>query len=437
MPSSTDTTAGTRPTSPGTSGTPGAAAGAGSRRTTSGDRNAGRVETSRRLKAGQAMLSKLTLQRLESQLPWFRQMNSGDRGWVVLLANSGITSFIDWYRDPQAPLRVVTEIFNSAPRELVRSVSLQHTLQLLRVVVQVVEERVGDLAKPGEQAELKEAVLVYSREIAFAAADVYAKAAEARGSWDARLEAMVVDALVRGDSVEDLAGRAAAIGWRTDGSVHVLVGRAPRRTASRSIDDIRRAAQKWAEDALVGIHEDRLLIVLGGTSDIDAAAASLSHHFGPSDVVIGPEVSSLAEAGASATAAVWALRTAIARPATPRPVHATDLLPERAIAGDRRAVSELVSRFYEPLCAGNGQLLDTVSAYLEFGGSLETTAKSLEVHPNTVRYRLRKITDLIGVDPTEARAGFEVRIALVYGRLSQAGQLSELHNSSHVSPGLS
>lgn len=390
----------------------------------------GRAETSRRLKAGQAVLSKLTLQRIEAQLPWYRAMSSADRGWVVVLANSGISSFIDWYRKPQTPLRVVGDIFKSAPRELVRSVSLQQTLQLLRVVVQVVEERVTELARPSEQSALKEAVLIYSREIAFAAADVYARAAEARGSWDARLEAMVIDALVRGDSVDELASRTAAFGWRSDGAVHVLVGRAPKRSAHRSIDEIRRAAQKWAEDALLGVHDDRLLIVLGGVEDIDRTATSLAHYFGPSEVIIGPRVDSLAEAGTSASAAVWALRTAAARPATPRPVHAADLLPERAIAGDRSAVAELISRFYEPLGAGSGQLHDTVAAYLEFGRSLETTAKALHVHPNTVRYRLRKITGLIGIDPTEARAGFVVRIALVYGRLSEAGQLSNGHKST-------
>ena len=111
-------------------------------------------------------------------------------------------------------------------------------------------------------------------------------------------------------------------------------------------------------------------------------------------------------------------------------MHAADLLPERAVAGDRSAVAELITRYYDPLGAGAGQLHDTVAAYLEFGGSLETTARALHVHPNTVRYRLRKITGLIGLDPTEARAGFVVRIALVYGRLSEAGQLSNGHKSA-------
>ena len=37
-----------------------------------------------------------------------------------------------------------------------------------------------------------------SREVAFATAHAYASYAESRGAWDARLEALVVDALVRG-----------------------------------------------------------------------------------------------------------------------------------------------------------------------------------------------------------------------------------------------
>lgn len=383
-----------------------------------------RVETARRLKAGQATLSKITLQRIEAQLPWFRQMSNADRSWVVLLANSGISSFIDWYKNPQSPIKVISEIFSPAPRELVTSVSLQQTLQLLRVVVQVVEERVTDLARNSEQRDLRDAVLIYSREIAFAAADVYARTAEARGSWDARLEAMVIDALVRGDSVDELASRSAAFGWRSQSQVCVLMGRAPRKRTKRAIDTIRRTALQWAEDALVGIHDDRLLVVLGGPSQTGEAAAALAPSFGPSAVVIGPMVSSLAEAGTSAAAAVWALRTAPARPATPRPVRADDLLPERAMAGDGEAVRTLVERYFEPLVASSGQLLDTAGAYLEFGGSLDATAKALSIHPNTVRYRLRKMTDVLDVDPTEPRSGFVLRIALVYGRLSEAGQLS-------------
>src|SRR5690625_8030473 len=74
------------------------------------------------------------------------------------------------------------EIFRAAPPELTRSISLQHTLQLVRIVVEVVEQHTEQLAAPGQHSQLRDAVLLYSREVAFSAAEVYARAAESRGA---------------------------------------------------------------------------------------------------------------------------------------------------------------------------------------------------------------------------------------------------------------
>jgi sugar diacid utilization regulator len=47
---------------------------------------------------------------------------------------------------------------------------------------------------------------------------------------------------------------------------------------------------------------------------------------------------------------------------------------------------------------GNGALLETLRAYLDSDLDVTRTAESLYVHPNTVRYRLRRISDLTGLD---------------------------------------
>ena len=41
--------------------------------------------------------------------------------------------------------------------------------------------------------------------------------------------------------------------------------------------------------------------------------------------------------------------------------------------------------------------------YLEQGNSLEATARLLFVHPNTVRYRLRRVSELTGLAPGNGR----------------------------------
>ncbi|MBI5162198.1 MAG: helix-turn-helix domain-containing protein, partial [Micrococcales bacterium] len=103
----------------------------------------------------------------------------------------------------------------------------------------------------------------------------------------------------------------------------------------------------------------------------------------------------------------------------PRPVLADDLLPERAFAGDPIARSALVNRIYRPLNAQSKDLLTTLWAYLDTGRSLEATARELFVHPNTVRYRLKRITEILGWDATHARDALVLQSALIVGSIAE------------------
>lgn len=362
-------------------------------------------------------LATATLSRLEETLPWYREMPPARRAAVGNVAQSGITSFIQWYEDPTSQPWVAADVFAQAPRELLRSISLQETLQLIHVVVQMVEERVV-----AEHPELQEAVLRYSRDIAFSAADVYARAAEARGLWDARLEALVVDSIISGETSQEINSRVAALGWRADGPVAVLLGT---RLDSPDPDQIRKIARKADCDVLIGIQGKRQVVVIGLLNQVDnpagkimQTAISLSELFGSGDLMLGPTVAAVSDSARSAKAALAALSVAASREQLARPTLADDLLPERVLAGDHLAKQTLISNYYLPLVSGSADLLQTLRAYLENGGSLEATAKSLFVHANTVRYRLRRIHELIGEDATDPRVAFVVQTAIVVGLIS-------------------
>jgi DNA-binding PucR family transcriptional regulator len=114
---------------------------------------------------------------------------------------------------------------------------------------------------------------------------------------------------------------------------------------------------------------------------------------------------------------VAGLLAAPAWPDAPRPVLADDLLPERALAGDAVARQQLVRDIYRPLTSTGTALVETLSAFLEQASSLEATARLLFVHPNTVRYRLRRVTEVTGYAPTDPRQAFTLRLALALGRL--------------------
>jgi DNA-binding PucR family transcriptional regulator len=347
-------------------------------------------------------------------------MPASRRASVGLVAQAGISSFVAWYRDPKSQPWVAADVFSAAPRELLGSISLQETLQLIRVVVQVVEDRVVE-----HDETLREAVLLYSREIAFSAADVYAKAAEARGLWDARLEALVVDSILSGESQEELASRIAALGWRARGSVAVLVGNT---AEGFEVEAIRRLVRRHEADILVGIHGNRLIAVVGHVTPLavngaingfQSLAAKLEPLFGAGALVLGPEVTDISEAHRSAKAALAGFAVVRAWPKAPRPIAADELLAERALAGDMLAKSTLIQRIYRPLAEHSPELLETLGSYLETGRSLESTARDLFVHPNTVRYRLKRISEIIGWDATGPREAFILQVAMVLGSMSE------------------
>ena len=362
---------------------------------------------------------------LDDRLPWYRTMPPSRRNAVGTVAQSGITSFIAWHEDPEAQPWIAADVFAAAPRELLRSVSLQQTLQLIRTVVSVFEERIGD-ADPA----MREPILRYSREIAFAAADVYARAAESRGLWDARLEALVVDSILAGEHDDELPSRSAALGWYGRGECAVLVGVAPRQL---DVDIIRRKARHAGCDVLVGVQGARLVVVIGRAAPAEdeqaeepieflAIASQLAEGFGDGHLVLGPAVPGIIDAARSAKAALAGFAVADAWRRTPRPARADDLLPERALAGDPLARQQLVRTVYEPLRDHSSNLLVTLACYLDTGRSLEATARELFVHPNTVRYRLKRISEIIGWDATRARESQALHTAIILGSIHDASR---------------
>lgn len=380
-----------------------------------------RPATVRRLERAIGPLAKKVVADLDRDLPWYRAMSAQERSWLGLVAQAGIAAFVAWYRSPDSRAGTTAEVFGTAPRELVRSVSLGQTVELVRRIVELVESQVEDIVDPADVPAVRESVLRYSREIAFAAAGLYAHAAEERGAWDARLESLVVDALLRADGAEAVGSRAAALGWTDTDQVVVVAGHPPDGDSESVVEAVRRAAHSAGADVLTGVQSDRLVVVLGlrgKRADLEGAVAAVTGQYGPGPVVVGATVPDLVSATSSAGAALAGLAAAPGWPDAPRPVPAVELLPERALSGDPTAAEQLCRELYAPLVAAGPPILETVAAFLENGGSVETTARLLFIHPNTVRYRLRRVTDVTGYSPTEARDSYTLRVALTLGRLA-------------------
>ncbi|EQB21895.1 hypothetical protein UNSWDHB_825 [Dehalobacter sp. UNSWDHB] len=60
----------------------------------------------------------------------------------------------------------------------------------------------------------------------------------------------------------------------------------------------------------------------------------------------------------------------------------------------------------------DGQLIETLRTYFRCNGDLTLTAQKLYIHINTLRYRLKKVEDLLGIDLSKLSSKFNLDIAL-------------------------
>ncbi len=356
----------------------------------------------RRLERASGSLATQAVARMDDSLPWFRSMPADQRSWVTLVAQAGIASLVEWCRHPGRPPRLTGEVFGAAPRELVRAVPLKQTVDLIKVTVEVVEDRLTQVVGPGEAEALRLAVLQYSRRspsrpptsTPATRRTAVPGTPGSRPSWSMPWSAASAPRSCPA-APPRWAGRPPPRSWCSSGT--------PPRTSTTCTRPCGAQPGRCAPTCWSGCTP---------TSWSSSSADCRTWHRSPSGSAPSsarpggprPGRGLLAQAVDSAAAALAGLRAAVAWPGAPRPVDADALLAERALDGDPLARAALAERVAAPLDAAGGGVLDTVRAVLGNGGNLEASARALFVHPNTVRYRLKRVTELTGCRPP-IRAG--------------------------------
>ncbi|MEZ0338561.1 PucR family transcriptional regulator [Mycobacterium sp. pV006] len=373
----------------------------------------------RRLKQYSGRLATEAVQAMGERLPFFAELEASQRASVQLVVQTAVVNFVEWMRHPDSNVSYTAQAFEVVPQDLRRRIALRQSVEMVRVTMEFFEEFVPLLARSEEQlTALTVGILRYSRDLAFAAATAYADQAEARGAWDTRMEANLVDAVVRGDVGSGLQSQAAALNWDATAPATVIVGMPHPDRAEFAGDDVHDVANRHQRSALADVHGTWLVaIVSGGLSPTDRFLADLMQAFGDGPVVVGPTAASLAAANRSATEAIAGMNAVAGWAGAPRPVPARELLPERALLGDVTAATALEAEVMRPLSDAGPALMETLDAYLDSGGAIEACARKLFIHPNTVRYRLRRIADFTGRDPTVPRDAYVLRVASTIGRL--------------------
>lgn len=172
-----------------------------------------------------------------------------------------------------------------------------------------------------------------------------------------------------------------------DGHAALVVSRHQETVAVRSAADGR-----FADDArrAVSTLRSRGVIVKAGVSTPGDGLAGIARAY--------EEAHGALEMARSSDADVVALTEA----------SLLDYLVARADATARRVVADGARLLADADARAGGDLVETLSAYVETGLNVEATARRLVVHANTVHYRLRKIASITDRDVRAVREALDL-----------------------------
>jgi sugar diacid utilization regulator len=253
----------------------------------------------------------------------------------------------------------------------------------------------------------------------------------------------VLDSLLAGgQQAIDAAGPAADLGLVLSGPVSVLVARGPagfaHPTGGILPSRVERALQGQHGDAhpLVLVRSDELVCVFAAPDaaavDLVAriVAAEIDAHWatGPAPkspgrlwrgAVSSPRIGAAA-VRASHDEARYALEIANRLGLEPAVVDAGELNVYRVLLRDRPATHDLIRGTLTPLTrarSGAQPLLETLDAYYATGCVATETAARLHVSVRTVTYRLSRVAELIGRDPTDPAQWLTIQAAVTAAKL--------------------
>jgi len=180
--------------------------------------------------------------------------------------------------------------------------------------------------------------------------------------------------------------------------------------------DADRVAARLGAEALAAT-DGELTLAFVPDPDAPGRRAQLESALRDCAAALGPTVSPLraAHSIARARAAAQLVDEGVLEPRDL--VVADEHLPELMLhGGDGSLGADLATRRLAPLDelkpGPRARLTETLRAWLDDPGQVQRVAARLHVHPQTVRYRLAQLRELLGDDLDDAEARFELALAL-------------------------
>jgi hypothetical protein len=333
-----------------------------------------------------------------------------------------LAQFVALIRDPDAGRDSGREVYLALGRGEQRAGRTLDSLQAAyRIGARVAWRRFADACgRAGVGAEavalLAEAVFAYIDELAAESVEGFAQAqAEVEDLRRRRRRELI--ALLLGDpsaDAGDLAAAARAASWEVPTGLAAI---------ACSEDALARVTRRLPPEALATVVDGEGCILLPDPEGPGRAEA-LARAAAEGTLALGPTVTP------AAAAESWALALALARAAVSgaisivagkggrpeAPLRADDNLAALLLYESRDLAARIAARrlaaFAELTPRARERMRETALAHLRHDGNAVAMATAMHVHPQTARYRIARLRELLGDQLDDPDARFELQLAL-------------------------
>jgi sugar diacid utilization regulator len=232
----------------------------------------------------------------------------------------------------------------------------------------------------------------------------------------------VLDELLVGRDPMAAVTRARLFGYEIDGDVRVVVVERDRQVPGEEFS-LFPSVRRWAESLAIGsvftILSGMVVFLAGPAGDWEAFRSAVAADLAGVDcrVGVGACCHDARDLSVSYQQAQLALSFQRSLATSERVTWFEHLGVYRVLAevGRTMTVEHYVDEWLGPLidydARRRAELVATLAAYLEHGGSHVASANALSVHRSTLRYRLERIRAILGRDLSDADVRFNLQLA--------------------------
>jgi PucR C-terminal helix-turn-helix domain len=333
---------------------------------------------------------------------------------VQVGVTEALRQFVALIRDPDSGREPGRDVYVALGRgELRQGRTLDALQSAYRVGARVAWRRLAEAARragfdSGVISKLAESIFVYIEELSADSVEGFSQERSEREGERQRRRRELIALLLREPppAQAELDAAADAAGWELPRSAAAIACREA---------DLGRLVRRLPPDALAGLLLGTGCIVVGDPEgpgrarQIEEAAGQISAALGPAG-----ELSELAGSWALARATLRALEAGAI--GAPGPIRADEHLPDLLLHENAPLVEHLVARRLAPFESltpkARQRMEETALAYVQRQGNAAAMAGALDIHPQTARYRIARLRELLGNELDDPNARLELELAL-------------------------